>query len=78
MSEARKHPDLFTREEAAAYLHLSSVRSLETLRKPPEKGGFGLSGHRPTGRGYLYHREELDKVALRMIGKGASRKAARR
>ena len=32
MSDTRTHPDLFTPEEAAAYLHLPSVESLRTLR----------------------------------------------
>jgi hypothetical protein len=59
-----RHPDLFTPEEAAAYLHLDSVRGLETLRKD-----YGLVGHAGVNKSYLYHREDLDRCALRICGK---------
>lgn len=62
--EVARHPDLFTPEEAAVYLHLDSVRSLEILRTD-----FGLVGHKGVGKSYIYHREDLDAVALRMVGK---------
>lgn len=61
---ARQHPDLFTPEEAASYLHLDSVRGLETCRDD-----FGLIGHKGVNKAYLYHREDLDLCALRMCGK---------
>lgn len=64
----RRHPDIFTAEEAVAYLHLESVRSLDTLRDE----GL-LTGHRPVGKGYLYHREDLDTCALKMFGKGSTK-----
>lgn len=64
-SPVRTHPDLFTPDEAAAYLHLDSVRSLETLREH-----FGLIGFGGVNRGFLYWREDLDKCALRIVGRG--------
>ena len=63
MDETRKHPDLFTAEEAAAYLHLESVNSLRTMRDQ-----FGLIGH-PAGKGFVYWREDLDNTALRIVGR---------
>lgn len=64
MSETRKHPDLFTPDEAAEYLHLDSVRGLDTLRKD-----FGLTGYAGVGKSYLYWREDLDNVALKIVGR---------
>jgi hypothetical protein len=58
------HPDLFNPDEAAAYLHLDSVRGLETLRNE-----YGLIGHKGVNKSYIYHREDLDAVALRIVGK---------
>lgn len=63
-SENRRHPDIFTPEEAAEYLHLDSVRSLDTLRAE-----YGLIGHRGLGQGFLYSREDLDNAWLAYIGK---------
>lgn len=60
----RRHPDIFTPDEAAAYLHLDSVRGLETLRRE-----FGLVGHQGVNKAYIYHRDDLDRCALRMCGK---------
>lgn len=60
----RRHPLIFTRSEAAAYLGLKSTRSLRTVEKE-----FGLQGHRPAGKEKLYHREELDDAAKKMFGK---------
>lgn len=60
MSSDRRHPDLFTAEEAAAYLRLASERSLETLREQ-----WGLRPL-PIGRG-LYHRRDLDQVVERAL-----------
>lgn len=59
-----KHPDLFTPEEAADYLHLESVRGLDTCRKD-----FGLVGHSGVNKSYIYHREDLDLCAQRLCGK---------
>lgn len=64
MDEARRHPDIFTDEEAAAYLHLDGPQSLEIIRR-----NYGLSGYRPAGKGYLYWREDLDNAALAMFGR---------
>jgi hypothetical protein len=59
----RRHPNIFTAAEAAAYLGLDSERSLETLRRD-----FHLIGHRPAGKAYLYWKAELDRVAAKMFG----------
>lgn len=59
-----KHPDLFTPEEAAVYLHLDSPRGLETLRSD-----FGLIAHRGVNKAFIYHREDLDLCAARICGK---------
>jgi hypothetical protein len=69
MSDAsvRQHPDLFTPDEAAAYLHLESVRGLDTLRSD-----FGLVGYTGVGKSFLYWREDLDNVALRIVGRKPS------
>lgn len=64
METNRKHPDLFTAEEAAEYLHLESPRGLETLRQ-----NFGLVGYNGVNRSLLYWREDLDKCALRVVGR---------
>jgi hypothetical protein len=66
MSEdTRKHPDIFTPEEAVAYLHLDpegGLRTLETLREK-----HGLVGQQ-VGKGYMYHRRQLDAVVDRLFG----------
>lgn len=62
--QTRKHPDLFTPEEAATYLHLDSERGLETLREK-----FGLIAHAGINRSFIYWREDLDRVALRIVGR---------
>jgi hypothetical protein len=59
----RRHHDVFTPVEAAAYLGFDSHRSLETVREH-----YGLLGHR-VGKCYLYHRADLDACVLRMFGK---------
>jgi hypothetical protein len=64
VESSRRHPDLFTPEEAAAYLHLDSVRGLETLRRD-----YGLTGYEGVNKSYLYHREDLDSVAMRIVGR---------
>lgn len=60
----RKHPDIFTPEEAADYLHLDSVRKLEACEQEA-----GLVGQSIPGIGVRYHREDLDKCAMRMAGR---------
>jgi hypothetical protein len=67
MPEPRIHPDLFTPEEAAIYLHLDSVRSLDTLRSD-----FGLVGYSGVNKAYMYHRDDLDIVARRICKKDQS------
>lgn len=64
MTIPRRHRDIFTAAEAATYLGLDSMRSLETLREH-----FGLMGHRPAGKAFLYHKSDLDACALLMFGK---------
>lgn len=61
MSEHRRHPDIFTAEEAAAYLGLDSVRGLDPLRQR-----WGLKPL-PISRG-IYHRADLDAVVERAMG----------
>lgn len=68
MEQARKHPDVFTGEEAIAYLHLDALtddpdRTLETLR-----ANHGLCGQRIGARGFLYHRASLDALIDRAFG----------
>jgi hypothetical protein len=58
----RRHPDLFTPKEAAHYLGLKSERTLDLLRRDRDLLG------RIVGKGYLYHREDLDACALRIFG----------
>jgi hypothetical protein len=63
--DLRKHPDLFTPEEAAEYLHLdpeTGKRTLETLREK-----HGLVGQQ-MGKGFMYHRRNLDEVVNRVFG----------
>jgi hypothetical protein len=59
----RFHPDIFTPREAAAYLRLTSVRGLDTLREQ-----FHLAGYR-VGQRFLYWRTDLDECALRIFGR---------
>jgi hypothetical protein len=61
----RKHPDIFTPEEAAAYLHLlpeEGVRTLKTLREKNVLRGFWLG---PT---FMYHKRDLDLAADQIFG----------
>lgn len=60
----RHHPDLFNASQAVAYLHLESEASLRTLRED-----FGLVGYQGVGKGFMYWREDLDNVALRIVGR---------
>lgn len=64
MDEVRRHPDIFTSEEAAAYLRLQSVETLASCRVE-----YGLQTLAGLTKGYLYHREDLDLCVKRMFGK---------
>jgi hypothetical protein len=68
----RRHPDLFTKDEAAAYLCMDSVRTLEWAEEK-----FHLASY-DVGRCKVYHRADLDACALRMTGKDVSQPKARR
>jgi hypothetical protein len=59
-----RHPDIFTAEEALAYLHLPAdqLRTLETLRDK-----YGLVGF-TIGKRMMYHRRHLDECVERMFG----------
>lgn len=60
----RRHEDVFTEEEAGAYLHLPPDRSatiLETLR-----ARHGLLSTQ-FGRITMYHRKNLDNLVLHMF-----------
>jgi hypothetical protein len=64
-SSDRQHPDLFTGEEAAIYLHLDPVkgeRTLETLRERDGLVGFRI------GKEFMYHRLHLDSLIDRIFG----------
>jgi hypothetical protein len=68
MDDVRKHPDLYTGEEALVYLHLDKLtsdpeRTLETLRD-----NYGLVGQRLGAGKLLYHRRNLDAVVDRVFG----------
>jgi hypothetical protein len=60
-----RHPDIFTPEEAAEYLRLESVRTLDWLHMH-----FKLH-YQVMGTVKRYHREDLDSCVLRVFGKGA-------
>ena len=62
MSETRKHPDLFTPAEAAEYLHLESVNTLETLERDHKLQRC------KAGKAVLYWRKDLDAVAYSIAG----------
>ena len=64
MEAKRQHPDIFTAEEAAEYLRQETVRSLDTLKE-----NFQLKCYQSGRARSLYHRSDLDAVALRMFGK---------
>jgi len=70
MSEQRRHPDLFTPEEAAAYLAVTPTQ-LETLETD-----FGLLGHK-VGRVRVYWRKDLDACACAMVGEQVPAELAR-
>ena len=70
LTAMRRHPDLFTAEEAIVYLHLDGERALRTLRDD-----YGLVGHPGVGKGFMYWREDLDRAALRIVGRDREWKA---
>lgn len=62
-AQPRRHPDVFTGEEAAEYLHLPNPATLTWLREQKF-----LLGHQ-VGKEYMYHRSDLDACACMMFGK---------
>lgn len=64
MADNRRHPDIFTSDEAAEYLRLPNADALATCRSE-----FGLQPLSGLTKGYLYHREDLDLCVKRMFGK---------
>jgi hypothetical protein len=62
MAETRAHPDLFTPAEAATYLHLESVHTLETLEREHKLQRL------KAGKCVLYWRKDLDAVAYSIAG----------
>ncbi len=64
MAEMERHPDLFSADEAAAYLHLETPRQLDTLRTK-----FGLAAYPGVGKGFMYWRDDLNDVARRIAGR---------
>lgn len=61
----RKHPDVFTPEEAVEYLHLDPETGLRTLETMREK--HGLVGVQ-MGKGFMYHKRNLDALVERVFG----------
>lgn len=60
--EQERHPDVFTAEEAAAFLKFPSLRCFNFERRRQ-----GVKGHR-AGNSVLYPRETLDAMRKRMFG----------
>lgn len=58
----RRHPDIFTAEEAWQYMKLPSMRSFNTHRRE-----HGIKGKR-VGHGYIFSREQLDALRMKMFG----------
>jgi hypothetical protein len=59
----RLHPDIFTPEEAVAYLRIESVRTLDWLA-----ANFSLNSQ-VVGSLKRYHVDDLDECASRLFGK---------
>ena len=59
-----RHPDLFTAEEAAAYLGLEGPRSIQRLRQQGRIEPVDL------GRRNLYHRADLDALVDSLARRG--------
>lgn len=66
-NDLRKHPDIFTSDEAAEYLRLPNPETLATLRQ-----NYGLQPLAGVTKCHLYHREDLDLCVKRMFGKDES------
>jgi hypothetical protein len=62
MNKPRQHEDLFTAEEAAAYLHLENIATLDTFRAQGWLNGY------KAGKKLIYRRDDLDDCALRIVG----------
>lgn len=64
MNEQRIHPDLFTPEEALAYLRAvtGNENTLETLRRVHKLPCF------PVGKDTVYHRVHLDALVAKLAG----------
>lgn len=60
----RRHPDIFNSEDAAVYLYLDCVATLDTIRRD-----FGLVGFK-VGKVMMFHRKDLDAVTERMFRVG--------
>lgn len=60
-----RHPDVFTADEAAAYLRLPSVRAFNRRRRE-----HGFKGVRAGGT-WLYSRASLDALKLMVFGEDA-------
>ena len=58
-----RHPDVFTADEAAAYLHLENVATLDWLVENK------FLTRQKIGRGFMYHKSDLDQCAYLMFGK---------
>ena len=69
-----RHPDLFTESEALEYLHLPADAS-NTMRGFREK--HGLAGHK-FGNEFIYHRQDLDRLVIKLCGLGSYRDVADR
>lgn len=81
VSEPRRHPDLFTKGEAAVYLHLAAdaadeagQRAVDNLRER------GLLHGIPLSKELVYTRRELDAVVTnleaKVLGPAANQRAA--
>lgn len=62
MSETRRHPDLFTADEAAEYLHQpGNPRLMDTLREKKLVEGAKV------GKELMFHRQELDAAMVNIF-----------
>lgn len=61
-SADRKHPLLFTPDEAAGYLHLDTPATLDTLERD-----HGLKAWK-AGKSKLYWKKDLDACAYSIVG----------
>lgn len=61
MSEERRHPDIFTAQQAADYLQCE-LSTLDTYKRRDWLTGY------QHGKGVVYSRRDLDECWLRVIG----------